>query len=162
MLKRDLRSDKQAGTVAADKQLPIFPASFSPAVLCVTSLCFTSLKKGVAFYMAWNRHLMIAGPEDPLDLNLLLTLNDRNILLVEHAPAKHQSQPVSHDLQGLVCSETFFPNMPEVNVPPARPCFIESVKTLLGKRAAAELQTRTHDPPKHWMKNFQMTFLSPV
>lgn len=98
--------------------------------------------------MAWKRHLMIAGPEDPLDLNVLLTLNDRNILLVEHAPAKHLSQPVSHDLQGLECSKIFFPNMPEVNVPPARR-FIEPAKTLLGKRVTAELQIRTRDPPKH-------------
>lgn len=44
--------------------------------------------------------------------------------------------------------QDILPNMPEVNVSPGRPCFIEPVKTLLGRRATA-LQTKTHDPQKH-------------
>lgn len=86
--------------------------------------------------------------EDPPDLNVLLTVNDRNVLLVERAPTKHLSEPMSHGLQDLICSKTFFPNMPEVNASPARHYFIEPVKTLLGRRVTA-LQTRTCDPPNH-------------
>ena len=94
----------------------------------------------------------------------MLTVNDWNILLVKHTPTKHLTEPMSHGLQVLISSETII--LPkwrclEVSVSWARHCFIEPVKTLLGRRVTA-LQTRTLDPPKGWKKSFQRTLLSPT
>lgn len=73
--------------------------------------------------------------EDPPDLNVLLTVNDRNVLLVERAPTKHLSEPMSHGLQDLICSKTFFPNMPEVNASPAKTLFYRACQNFTGEKS---------------------------
>lgn len=48
----------------------------------------------------------LLASEQPLDLNVMLTGNESNILLVKHAPTKHLTEAMSHGLQDLIHSET--------------------------------------------------------
>lgn len=142
MLKRDLGSDKLGGTVAADKHLPIFPTSFSPAVFYITGLCFRSYKKGLLSTWHGKGIKSLLASEEPLDLNVPLTLNDRNILLVEQAPTKHLPEPGSQGPQDLICSKTFFQTCLKLMFPQAD-LFLRSLSKLYW---GEELQ---HCRPRH-------------